>query len=277
MKVRKKISNACLYFILCSMLIVWFFPFFWIIRTSLMEFTQIISWPPVWIPDPIIFTNFTEGLTILPFTLFFRNTVFIIVMCLIGTLFTCTLCAYSFSRLRWPGRNKVFGLILTAMMLPPAVTLIPTFIGWSVVGGVNTHLPLIVPAWLGGGAFFIFLARQFFLTIPRELDEAALVDGAGYFTIYLRILLPTIRPVLIAIGLFVFINNWNDFLVPLVYLHDERLFTVALGLRTFMGMYHSQWGYMMAAATFAVIPVLIIFLFGQKYVVEGVVMTGIKG
>lgn len=277
MKTKKRLARGILYAFLVLLLLVWTFPLFWIIRTAFMERAQILGFPPIWIPKPVILTNFTEGLKVLPFTRFYANTLFIVVMCLLGTLFTSTLCAYSFSRLRWPGRNQIFGLILTSMMLPSAVTLIPTFIGWSAVGGVNTYLPLITPSWLGGGAFFIFLLRQFYLTIPREYDEAALVDGAGYFTIYWKIMIPMIRPALISVGMFCFINNWNDFMMPLVYLSDEKKYTISLGLRTFMGMYNSDWGYMMAATVVAVAPVFVIFLIGQKYIVEGVVMTGLKG
>lgn len=276
-KLHKRIIKIVLYIILVAVLIVWLFPFYWILRTAFMRYEQILAYPPMWFPDPPIWDNFTEGLKVLPFMRFYLNTIVIVGICLAGTIFTSTLCSYAFSRLRWPGRDKVFSIILTSMMLPGAVTLIPTFIGWTQVHGVNTILPLTVPSWLGGGAFFIFLLRQFYMTIPREYDEAAVVDGAGYFTIYLRILLPMIKPAVISVGMFCFINNWNDFMMPLVYLSDENKYTISLGLRSFMGMYNTDWGYMMAATTVAVIPVMIIFLIGQKYIVEGVVMTGLKG
>jgi len=276
-KFSKLMVKILLYTVLGCGLLVWMFPFYWILRTAFMKYEQILAYPPLWIPKPPIITNFTEGLKILPFGRFYINTIFIVVVCLIGTLFTSTLASYSFSRLRWPGRDKIFSIILTSMMLPSAVTLVPTFIGWSKVNGVNTYYPLTVPSWLGGGAFFIFLLRQFYLTIPREYDEAALVDGAGFFTIYWRIMLPMIRPALISVAMFCFVNNWNDFMMPLVYLNDEKLYTISLGLRSFMGMYNTDWGYMMAAATIAVLPVVIIFTIGQRYIIEGVVMVGIKG
>lgn len=277
MKKQKIFVRLSLYALALVGLVVWMFPFYWIFRTSFMKYEQILEYPPVWIPKPLIVDNFTSGLKVLPFGRFYFNTLFIVSICLAGTLFTSTLCAYAFSRLRWPGRDKVFAIILTSMMLPGAVTLIPTFIGWTAVGGVNTYLPLTVPSWLGGGAFFIFLLRQFYLTLPIEYDEAAVVDGAGYFTIYLKIMLPMIKTALISVGMFCFVNNWNDFMMPLVYLSDERKYTISLGLRSFMGMYNTDWGYMMAATVVAVIPVIIIFLIGQKYIVEGVVMTGLKG
>ena len=277
MKKKGMVLKIIIYAIAGLLLIAWLFPFYWMLRTSFMEYGQILAYPPAWIPSPFILSNYVEGLKSFDFLRYYRNTILIVVVCLAGTLFTSTLCAYAFSRLRWPGRDRVFYIILTSMMLPSAVTLIPTFIGWTAVGGVNTYLPLMVPSWLGGGAFFIFLLRQFYMTIPKEYDEAAVVDGAGYFTIYWRILLPMIKPALISVGMFCFVNNWNDFMNPLVYLSDEKKYTISLGLRSFMGMYNTEWGYMMAVTVIAVIPVLVIFLVGQKYIVEGVVMTGVKG
>ena len=277
MKLRRNIAKGILYAIMLAVLLVWMFPFYWIIRTSLMDVRQILRYPPVWIPNPVTFKNYTQGLRALPFDRFYVNTLVIVLLCMTGAMFTSTLAAYSFSRLRWPGRDKLFSLILSAMMLPSAVTLVPTFIGWSAVGYVNTIAPLTVPSWFGGGAFFIFLLRQFYRTIPREYDEAAVVDGAGYFQIYWRILLPMIKPALITVALFSFINNWNDFMHPLVYLSDEKKYTISLGLRSFMGMYNTDYGYMMAATVISVVPVIVIILFGQRYIVEGVVMTGIKG
>ena len=276
MKRKRRVAHAILYTLLISVALIWLFPLYWIVRTAFMEFGQIRQYPPVFFPNPIIFTNFTEGLTSLPFDRYYLNTLIITVACVTGVLFTGSLSAYTFARLRWPGRNQVFSLLLTSMMLPSAVTLVPSFIGWSVVGGVNTFLPLTVPAWFGGGAFSIFLLRQFFLNVPREYDEAAYVDGAGYFAIYWRILIPCIKPALISVAMFAFINAWNDFLLPLVYLNDAKKFTISVGLRTFMGMYNSEWGYMMAATSVAVAPVIVVFFIGQKYIVEGVVMTGLK-
>lgn len=277
MKAKQKIVRFIIYAIAILCLLAWLFPFFWILRTAFMEYKQILAYPPAWFPSPFVFSNFTEGLKAFDFVRYYLNTALIVSVCLAGTVFTSTLCAYAFSRLRWPGRDRVFYIILTSMMLPPAVTLIPTFIGWTAVHGVNTYLPLTVPSWLGGGAFSIFLLRQFYMTIPREYDEAAVVDGAGYFTIYRKIMLPMIKPALISVGMFCFVNNWNDFMNPLVYLSDERKYTISLGLRSFMGMYNTEWGYMMAVTVVAVLPVLVVFLIGQKYIVEGVVMTGVKG
>ena len=273
---RKTISRIILFFILSAGAVIWVFPLYWIIRTAFMEAFQILDYPPVFFPKPLIFSNFTDVLRVLPFWRFYLNTVIIVTACTSGTILTSSLCAYSFSRLRWPGRDKVFGLLLTGMMLPAAVTLIPTFIGWSTIRLTNTFFPLTVPAWFGGGIFSIFLLRQFYLTIPREYDEAAHIDGAGYFSVYWRILLPMIKPALISVLLFSFINAWNDFLQPLVYLSSESMFTLSLGLRTFLGMYNLEWHYMMAATVMVVAPVIVVFFIGQKYIVEGIVMSGLK-
>ena len=242
-----------------------------------MDVSQIFVIPPIWIPDPIRFSNYQEALTILPFGRYFLNTIFIVVLVVIGTVFTSSLCAYSFARIKWPKRDVIFGILMSALMLPYAVTLIPMFIGWQYIGAVNTYIPLILPAWFGGGVFNIFLLRQFFMTIPKELDEAAYVDGANHFMIYSRIILPLSKSALIVVGLFSFLGTWNDFLGPLVYLNDEMKYTLSLGLMQFQGMYNAQWHYMMAASTVAILPTVIIFLIGQNYFMEGIALTGLKG
>ena len=273
---HKTVSKTILLVILISGSLIWVFPLYWIVRTAIMGSNQIFDYPPKFFPAPVIFSNFSGALKALPFGRFYLNTIIIVAVCASGTIFTSSLCAYAFSRLRWPGRDKVFGILLTGMMLPGAVTLIPVFLGWSSLGLVNTYFPLTVPSWFGGGIFFIFLLRQFYMTIPREYDEAAHIDGAGYFAVYLRIMLPMIKPALISVLLFSFINNWNDFLHPLVYLSSERLFTLSLGLRIFMGLYSVQYDLLMAATTMVVAPIIVLFFIGQKYIVEGIVMSGLK-
>lgn len=274
---KKKISKSVIYIILFFISFVCLVPFYWMIRSSLMDMSQIFTMPPIWIPKPIKFSNYKEALTMLPFGKYFLNTLFVVVFTVLGTVITSSLCAYSFSRIEWKGRNTVFGILLTAMMIPFAVTLIPTFIGWQKLGVVNSYAPLIVPAWFGGGVFNVFLLRQFFRTIPKELDEAARIDGAGHFTIYSKIIIPLSKPSLIVVSLFSFMGSWNDFLGPLVYLNDGDKFTLSLGLMQFQGMYSAQWQYMMAAATVVLIPIVIIFFIGQKYFIEGISMSGMKG
>ena len=277
MKSKKKMSKGIIYIILFFISFVCLVPFYCMIRSSLMDMSQIFTMPPIWIPNPIKFSNYKEALTMLPFGRYFFNTLFVVVFTVLGTVITSSLCAYSFSRIEWKGRDTVFGILLTAMMIPFAVTLIPTFIGWQKLGVVNSYAPLIVPAWFGGGVFNVFLLRQFFRTIPKELDEAARIDGAGHFTIYSKIIMPLSKPSLIVVSLFSFMGSWNDFLGPLVYLNDGDKFTLSLGLMQFQGMYSAQWQYMMAAATVVLVPIVIIFFIGQKYFIEGISMSGMKG
>ncbi|MCK9859518.1 carbohydrate ABC transporter permease [Paenibacillus sp. ATY16] len=271
------LSKSIIYLLLAAGTCLCLFPFYWLLRSSFMDQSDIFVIPPIWIPHDWLISNYREALTILPFNRYFLNTLIIVVLEVSGVVLSSSICAYSFARLRWPGRNLVFMVILTSMMLPGAVTLIPQYVGWAKLGATNTFIPLTLPAWFGGGAFNVFLLRQFFMTIPKELDEAALVDGAGYFRIYSRIMLPLLVPALVVVGLFSFLNGWNDFMGPLIYLSDEKLYTLALGLQTFKGMYNAQWHLMMAATTVVLLPAMLVFFLGQKYFVEGIVMTGLKG
>ena len=275
--IRKTLKKSILYLFLLAISIFCLLPFYWLIRSSLMDLVQIFEMPIIWFPSPLKFSNYLEALTILPFGRYFINTIFVVVLTIAGTVLSSSVSAYSFARLKWPHRDLVFGILLSSMMLPYAVTLIPTYLGWSLLGAIDTYFPLIVPAWFGGGAFNVFLLRQFYLTIPKELDEAAFIDGAGYFTIYSRIIMPLTRPALIVVGLFTFLNSWNDFLGPLVYLNSEIKYTLAIGLESFKGLYNAQWHLLMAASLVVILPAIIIFFIGQKYFIEGIAMTGLKG
>ena len=277
MKKKKRIPKIIVSVILLAGAVICLVPYYWLVRSSFMKIEQIFRMPPEWIPDPFTLENYKQAFTLLPFGQYFLNTIIIVAAVMAGTLLTSSICAYGFSRIEWKGRNLVFSLILSSMMLPYAATLIPTFIGWSKVGAINTYLPLTIPAWFGGGAFNIFLLKQFFQGIPRELDESAVMDGAGHFTIYSRIILPLVKPALVVVALFTFMNTWNDFLAPLIYINDDNKFTLALGLQLFTSQYTAQWHLLMAAATVILIPVVIVFLFGQKYFIEGITMTGLKG
>ena len=174
-------------------------------------------------------------------------------------------------------REKVFTVVLSSMLLPSAVTLIPTFLEWHAIGVTDSYIPLIVPYWFGGGAMNIFLLRQFFRTIPKSLDESAVIDGAGYLTIYFRIVLPLSKPVLVVVLMFAFTTSWNDFLNPIIYLNTQSKYTLSIGLQLFMTAFQTSWNQLMAAATIAVIPCVIIFLYSQKYIIEGITFTGMKG
>lgn len=257
-------------------------PLIWLVRSSFMDIAQIFELPPKWIPNPIKLDNYVEAMTALPFLTYFKNTLIITGGTLLGVLLSSSICAYSFSRLHWKGRNVIFAIIISSMMLPSAVTLIPTFIGWTYLDAVDTFIPLIVPYWFGvgiggSGAFNIFLLRQFYKGIPKELDEAALVDGANYFQIFTKIILPLSKPPMIVVGLFTFMNTWNDFFNPLIYLNTDKHFTLALGLQSFQSTYVTQWNLLMAASTVVILPVIIVFLIGQKYFIEGIALTGLKG
>lgn len=276
MRAKAWFEKGLIYLVLAAGGIFSLLPLVWLIRSSLMNMGQIFELPPVWIPNPVQFSNYSEALTILPFGRYFVNTAIIVVFSVLGVIVTSSISAYSFARMKWKGRNLVFSLLLSSMMLPYAVTLIPTFIGWSKVGLTNSFIPLIAPAWFGGGAFNIFLLRQFYLSIPRDLDEAAYVDGAGHGRIFRSIILPLTKPALIVVGLFSFLAAWNDFLGPLVYLSDETKYTLALGLQQFKGMYSAEWHLMMAAATVVLLPAIVVFFIGQRYFIEGITLTGIK-
>lgn len=282
-KIRRKpfnYSRTVAYSLLFSGSVLMMFPFVWLLRSSLMGTTQIFTNPPEWIPSPIMWSNYKESLTIVPFNLYFLNTMTIELFVLVGILISSSLAAYSFSRLKWRGRNIVFGFILSTLMLPYAVTLIPTFMLWKQLGAINTIIPLTLPSWFGqgiGGAFNIFLLRQFFLTIPKELDEAAYMDGAKPFTVMVKIIIPLSKPAFIVVTIFTFIAVWNDFLGPLIYLSSDKKFTLAIGLASFNGLYNAQWGYLMAASTAVVAPIIVLFFVAQRYFIEGIALTGIKG
>jgi multiple sugar transport system permease protein len=252
-------------------------PLIWLVRSALMDSGQIFVSPPEWIPKPFAWDNFTGALTQVPFARYFLNTLVLEAGVLIGTMLSCSLAAFSFARLRWRHKNLVFGILMSGVMLPYAVTLIPTFLFWQKLGLVNTYVPLILPHWFGTGVFNIFLLRQFFLSIPYELDESAYIDGATPFQVYWRIILPLSKPALAVVGVFTFLGVWNDYLGPLIYLNDSDKYTLAMGLASFQGTYTAQWGYLMAAAAVVLLPIVILFAFAQKYFVEGIALTGLKG
>lgn len=252
-------------------------PFLWMIVTSLKAQQDVFN--PNWIPSPIRWANYREALTAVPFGQYFLNTAIITIGSVLGSIFSSALVAYSFARLRWPGRDFWFSVVLATMILPGIVTLIPKYILFAKIGWVDTFLPLIVPAWLGGGAFYIFLLRQFFRGIPPELSEAARIDGAGELRIWWQIFMPLCRPALAAITIFSFNGAWDDYLNPLIYLHSEKLYTLQLGLTAFKGGGGGvpQWNLMMAASLVVLLPIVLVFFFGQKYFIEGVSLSGLGG
>jgi multiple sugar transport system permease protein len=252
-------------------------PLIWLFSTSLKMPGREFVLPPEWIPSPARWQNYSDAFTARPFAVYTRNTVIVLVGATAGTLLTASMAAYAFARLRFPGRSALFGLTLSTLMLPFIVTMVPTFILFKELDWINTFLPLIVPYWAGGGAFNIFLMRQFFMTIPYELEEAARIDGAGFFRTYWQITLPLSGPVLATVGVFAFIQHWNDFLAPLIYLSSHNLYTLALGVQTFRADFGNQWNLLMAASAAMVVPVLLVYFFAQRYFLRGVVMTGMGG
>jgi ABC-type glycerol-3-phosphate transport system permease component len=256
--------------------IVMIFPIFWLVTTSLKTKAQIFQFPPVWIPNPVRWQNYTDAWNAQPFDRFAANTLIITVANIIGVMISSSLVAYAFARLRFPGREILFILILSELMLPQTVTLIPRYIEFRKLGWIDTWWPLIVPNFFGN-AFFIFLLRQFFRTIPRDLSDAAKVDGASELRIFWQIILPLSRPALTVVAIFTFLYNWNDYLEPLIYISSEEKYTVALGLASFRDQLSSEWGLLMAGTTMTIVPVIVLFFLLQRYFIRGVVLSGMKG
>ncbi|HXF63735.1 MAG TPA: carbohydrate ABC transporter permease [Caldilineaceae bacterium] len=253
-------------------------PLLWMLSTALKDPKQIFVFPPQWIPDPILWSNFSEGWNnFLPFNRFLLNSLIITTNNIIGNLVSCCLAAFAFARLRARGRDFFFVLVLCTMLLPAEVTVIPQYVLFSRLGWNDSWRPLMVPPWFGW-PFFIFLLRQFFMSIPRELDEAARLDGASSWRILWSIILPLAKPALATVVIFAFIGNWNNFLYPLIYIRSTERQVLAVGLNMFRGAYgNTNYHYMMAVAVLVLLPVLLVFFFGQRLFVRGIALTGLKG
>jgi multiple sugar transport system permease protein len=266
------------YGLLILLSLIFLFPLFWMVTTALKPEGQIFLWPPQWIPDPFQWSNFQEAFSnpLLPFNQFVVNTLIIELGVVTGRLISCTLVAYGFARLKAPGKNVLFTILLATLMLPRAAILIPEYILFNQFGWINTFLPMIVPAWFGE-AYAIFLMRQFFMTIPRELEEAAVIDGAGVLRIIWQVIVPLSVPVLTVIAILSFKDNWNDFLTPLLYLNEPQKYTVAVGLAYFNGQNNVQMNLLMAASVTLMMPIVILFIIAQRAFVEGISLTGLKG
>ncbi|MFE5777500.1 carbohydrate ABC transporter permease [Brachybacterium sp. NPDC056505] len=276
----KKTRAIVLYTVLILGIVPTVLPLVWLVRSSLMGDQQIFTSPPEWIPDPWLPQNYAEVFSTVPFGRYLLNTIIVEAGVLVGMILSCSLAAFSFSRMHWRGRDLVFGLTISTLLLPYAVTIIPTFWMWQNLGAIDTFVPLIAPAFFGGagmqGAFYIFMLRQFFLNIPYELDEAAYVDGASPWWVWWRVIMPLAKPAVLVVVIFTFVNTWKDFLGPLIYLNSQKNYTLAVGLASFQGAYTGQWGLLMAAATMVLLPVVLLFFLAQKYFVQGVTFTGGK-
>lgn len=251
-------------------------PFIWMVLSSLKTFSQVFLIPPKWIPDPWEWANYKRSWEALPFGKAYFNSFYIAFISVSCKLVTCSMAAYAFAKIRFPFREPLFVLFLATMMIPNQVTIIPLYLMMKSIGWLDTHLALIVPAALFN-AFGVFLLRQFIKSIPDELEEAAIVDGANRWIIYSRIIIPLIKPALAALAIFTFLGMWNSFFGPLIFLNTPDKFTVPLLLNLFRGMYITDWTLMMAGSAIAVVPVLIVYMIGQRYIIEGVTLTGIKG
>ncbi len=273
---RAKIVSIIATIILLAGVVVILIPLLWTICMALKPNGEMYT--DNFFPRQIAWDNFYKAVTSIDFFRYLLNTCKILVPVMIGTVLSSAIVAYGFSRFEFKGKRVWFLILLATMMLPGQVTMIPCYLIFRQLGWVNTVLPLTVPAFFGGGAFNIFLLRQFMSGIPKDFDEAARIDGAGAFKIFTRVMLPMCRPVLTAVGIFTFMGVWNDFNGPLIYLYDQKKYTIALGLAFFKGLYTSQWNLMMAATVLVMLPVLILFFIAQDYIIDGIsISSGTKG
>jgi ABC-type glycerol-3-phosphate transport system permease component len=254
-------------------------PLAWMVTTALKQNYEVFLFPPRWIPERLMWSNFTYVFQLMPFGRFMLNTTIITVLNIIGNLLSCSIVAYAFARLKARGKNLLFFFVLSTMMLPYHVTMIPQFVLFRTLKWVDTFLPLVVPGFFAN-AYQVFLLRQFFLTIPKDLDDAAAIDGCGVIGIYWRIIMPLSQPIIITTMLMSFLYHWNDFLAPLIYLNSEKNKTVALGLASVLAYPaggQGRWEVLMAASTITLIPCIVLFFIGQKFFIQGITLTGLKG
>jgi len=275
-EMKDRIRGIAIHIALIPAAFVFLLPFLWMLSTSLKPDSQLYAYPPIWIPNPLEWSNYPKTVTYVPFFLYLRNTLIISLSSMVGVVFSSALAAYSLARIRWPGRHVLFLMTIATLMLPFQVTLIPVFLVFKNLGWVGDFRPLILPQFFGY-AFYIFLMRQFFMSIPQELSEAAYIDGANEFRIFWSVVLPLAKPALATVAVFQFIRSWTDYLNPLIYLNDQNLYTLQLGLQQYSSQYGREWGLLMAAAVLITLPPIIIFFLTQRTFVQGVTLTGIKG
>lgn len=276
-KRRQERVGRVLAFLVALVVTLFFaFPLYWMVATALKGNTEIFATPPTLVPQDPLWNNFRDALAQIPFWTYLKNSLLYAVLSSVGAALSASLVAYGFSKVKWPGREAVFFLVLLTMLLPYQVTMIPTYLIFRALGWTGTLLPLIVPAFLGN-AYFIFLMRQFIRTLPDELSDAARIDGCSEFRVFWSVILPLIRPALAVVFLNQFLNAWKDFLGPLIYLNDPSQYTLSLALQQFQSANDQQWALLMACATVFMVPLFVLFFFTQRYFVEGVTFSGIKG
>ncbi len=274
--IQDRIKRTIAYTIVFIMAVAYIFPLYWLLVTALKTDLEIFAQPPPIFPPNPQWRNFAESTTYIPFWRYMWNTIAISGLTVLGTVLSCTFIAYGFARIQWPGRNIIFLIYLSTIMLPSQVTLIPLYLIFRDLGWVGTFLPLVVPHFFGS-ALYVFLLRQFLLTIPQELSDAARIDGASELGILWHVMIPLMRPALAVVALFTFVQTYRDFLGPLIYLQNQQDWTISLGLKLFQNMYGAQWQLMMAASTLAMLPTIVLFFFTQKTFVRGIALTGLKG
>ncbi|EFF37990.1 TPA: carbohydrate ABC transporter permease [Enterococcus faecium] len=267
-------SKKMLSYVLMTIIgIILLIPLLWMVFTSLRPMEEIVRYPPTFFPEKIVWENYLDTIAAFPFWRYARNTLFITVLVVIGNVLSNSFIAYGFAKLDFPGKKLMFALVLSTMMIPGFVTMIPQYVLFSKIGWVGTYLPLIVPSFFGN-AFNIFLMRQFYLSINNELIEAAEIDGANHLYIWSHLMLPLTKPALITIAINSFNAAWNDFLGPLLYIQDQEKYTLQIGLQVFQNQATTQWNYLMAGATLVLIPTILLFFFAQRYFIEGMDLTG---
>ncbi|MFH1084780.1 MAG: carbohydrate ABC transporter permease [Chloroflexota bacterium] len=277
---RGRVGDAVFYALMTAVALTFFFPFVWAITTSLKTPPELLMYPPRLVPAVLQWRNYAHVFRRVTFLAWAGNTATVVALGTVGQVLSASLAGYAFARFDFKGRNALFILTLGTMMLPDQVTLIPQFILFFRMGWINTLKPLWVPAWFGGGAFAIFLMRQFLMQLPRELDEAAIIDGAGSFRIYWQLLMPLCKPVLATLAVISVIGRWNDYFGPLIYLNQEKKFTLSVGLTFFRRIPEAGLPtehYLMAASTLMTLPLIVLFFSAQRYFVQGIALTGIKG
>lgn len=277
-RIIRRAGRVVVYLILLAATLICIFPFLWMVSTAFKTMAEVYRIPPTFIPHKPTLENFSKGWAYADFTTFTKNTVFVALTATVGTVISSSLVGYGFARFRSRLSGLLETVLLGTMILPVQITLIPQYLLFNKLGWIDTYWPLIVPSWLGGGAFNIFLFIQFFKTLPKELDEAATIDGASSFQVYTQIMLPAVRPVLLAVTVMSLVYHWRDFFLPLVYLNSMNKYTISIGLQFFQSAYGNvRIGMMMAVSLLALLPVLVIFAFAQRYFIQGIKLSGLKG
>lgn len=276
-KLRYLLRQLAVYALIGVGAAVMLIPLLWLLSSSFKDSGRIFLFPPQWIPDPWRPQNYAKVFEQIPFLRFYWNTILVTGLAMAGQIVAASLVAFGFARLRFPGRDMLFLILLSTIMIPYQVTLIPTFVLFRILGWLDTYAPLILPYWLGGGAFYVFLLRQFYMRLPLDLDDAARIDGATTFGIYRRVILPQAKPALGVVAVFTFLGHWNDFFNPLIYLNTTDKYTLALGINLFRSYQTTQWNLLMAASVMVTAPCIVLYAMAQRYFIQGIVFTGLKG